>query len=843
MIQRRAYLPRRGIGSLIRSFGTCSAGLRPCTPEECVSHFRVSFGVVARSTGHSAAKRAAYQMCAEMAAPGTGEVFDFSHKAHQHRGTEILAPAGAPAWTRDPAELWARAAASERRGDAQEARLIEVSIPREVPDQFHGAFVRHALQPLADAGMVVQVDLHRERALDGSWNDHCHGMATMRRLDEATETGFSAKKERSWNDQFADFVTKPRPDGSRKPAKSAVQDMRAAVAGRMNQFCREHGIDYVADARSLKAQGIEREAEPQVPHWKFEAAREGRPQAEIIDLAAFRDAYREAEAAAATVAALEQAPGTGVDKDLVVTLAGDPPETAPAPTAEAAAPGAAVADPGEPVVGAAPNAPAEAPTATPADAPARGTSGGSAPSAGAAQTDDTPDDVEFVEPLDPRRKGDVKRFLKQAGRLLQKQAQKAAAQAPGRSSTGGKQDGKWLEDLIRSWLDALEEVARHAEREQRPLSYGQAREQARAIRAIRAERAGRAPVDARPDPRGAGRHGAGPEHSARARPQGHDRRRVRDPEERRDGGGPARPPRVARRAGARRGDAARPDPRALGADRGEPDPHRAAAGRARIENRRASRSLAASAASRSEHLAHLTAALRRAPTSASLAHDAIQADRKRVLAVLATAPHPDPKSRATDHVASELRDQVHERQTRAEREADAAARRAEKARRGLRWHDRILPTQRAREAHQAGAEAMQLELDAELGREAIREDLHAADRRAPIVAQGRRDRQEQWEQRPEVLDAHRRGQANAVIETRIRGGDRELEARVASGDLDGAQEQVLEDERRRQDEFRHQREEKLRREHEERMRGYEPGRGRGLVPGGRAPAPSAGPRR
>lgn len=255
-----------------------------------MSHFRVSFGVAGRSAGHSAAKRSAYQLCARGHGIN-GAVYDFRHKQAQHRGTEMLVPLGAPAWTLDSAEVWARAAKSEKRIDAQEARLLEIAIPRGIPEELHGAFLRYTFQPLADAGMIMQLDRHRERATDGGWNDHGHGEVTLRELDASTDTGFSKSKARQWNEMFRDG------DG---------RTMRNMLADRMNQFCVDHGItDVHLDARSLKAQGIDRDPEPAVARWKFDAQREGRPQVEIIDLIDYRAAIAELEAAQCDVAALQ----------------------------------------------------------------------------------------------------------------------------------------------------------------------------------------------------------------------------------------------------------------------------------------------------------------------------------------------------------------------------------------------------------------------------------------------------------------------------------------------------------------------------------------------------------
>lgn len=527
--------------------------------------------------------------------------------------------------------------------------------------------------------------------------------------------------------------------------------------------------------------------------------------------------------------------------------------------AEAAAPGAADADPGEPVEGAAPEAPAEAPAmpvveVAPTEAPAPASqpdapAGGAAPAPAPVKGGPSPSAVgdggggadELVRPWDGTDK-DWSRFMAAWARAEQAKRAKAGAaeDAARRSSapTMTEEDHEWIRELAHRIATRFERA---------PASDRVERAQAAFLaEGTRRTGAARAPMERGADPRGPGGHGR-PRPGAGGAPgnprsQGANARPLGDAADCGHGRGPARPVGVvgpARGQGGAVADRAAPG---LGADDGGRDrTDRAAAGRARIADRFRQRALAGAVSARADQLAALKAALSAPPTPGRMAREALHADRQRIQAVLATAPYPDPRSRSTDHVASDLRDQVHERQTQAEREAGQAEHRADTARRALRLRDRILPTGRARAAREAGAEAERLRLDADTGRGAIREDLYAADQRAPHVAQARRREHDAWERRSDVMDARRREEADRLIEDRLRRGDCELLHRVAGGDLDGAQRQVLEDERRRQDELRRQREEQLRREHEERMRGYEASRG--PSPGGRSPAPSPGPRR
>lgn len=243
--------------------------------------FRVRFGVVSRADGHSAAKRCAYQTCG-LVIDHLGRRFDFTRKAAEHAlPTIMLAPDHAPAWCSDAATVWTRAAAAERRIDAQEARTVDFSMPRAVPRHLWGAIARYVYEPLRAEGMVLQVDIHDAPASDGGRNVNVHGLASLRRLDG---NGFARKKERCWNDMF-------RERGGR-----AVRDL---VAARLNSFCQQHGIEYQADARPNADRGRPA-AEPELPKWNFESLkRTGAPTAAFIDLEAHRARRREWEAAAA----------------------------------------------------------------------------------------------------------------------------------------------------------------------------------------------------------------------------------------------------------------------------------------------------------------------------------------------------------------------------------------------------------------------------------------------------------------------------------------------------------------------------------------------------------------
>lgn len=213
--------------------------------------FRVQLGVVSRSDGHSAAKRSAYQACGK-AVDHDGRAFDFSRKRKEHVRTIMLAPEGSPGWVRKPELLWQRAAAAEKRVDAQEARIVDFSMPRQIPQALWEACIRDVYSPFLERGMVMQIDIHDTPASDGGRNINIHGLATLRPIDA---DAFSLRKDRTWNDMF------------RERSGRAVREM---FATKLTAFCQAHGIAYEGDARPNSQRDLPN-PEPHLPKWNFEA--------------------------------------------------------------------------------------------------------------------------------------------------------------------------------------------------------------------------------------------------------------------------------------------------------------------------------------------------------------------------------------------------------------------------------------------------------------------------------------------------------------------------------------------------------------------------------------------
>jgi hypothetical protein len=145
--------------------------------------------------------------------------------------------------------LWTKAVAAEKRCNAQEARLIEISIPRALPRKHWVELARRLARVLAVRGMTVQVDIHCVPASDGGLNPHIHLMCTMR---EIVDGEFSSKKARHWNAYFY----------------NNAKALRHDIAEMLNEFCRMKGVTYHADTRSNAERSLP-PAEMTIPRWNI----------------------------------------------------------------------------------------------------------------------------------------------------------------------------------------------------------------------------------------------------------------------------------------------------------------------------------------------------------------------------------------------------------------------------------------------------------------------------------------------------------------------------------------------------------------------------------------------
>ncbi len=143
-----------------------------------IYHF--SAKVIGRSAGRSAVASAAYRAAERLHDDQLDRDHDYTAKTGVVH-SEILLPDGAPVRWLDRQTLWNEVEAGERRKDAQLARDIELSLPRELGQaeavKLAQDFVR---EQFVSRGMVADLNVHWTTAGDGEAQPHAHVMLTMR---------------------------------------------------------------------------------------------------------------------------------------------------------------------------------------------------------------------------------------------------------------------------------------------------------------------------------------------------------------------------------------------------------------------------------------------------------------------------------------------------------------------------------------------------------------------------------------------------------------------------------------------------------------------------------------
>ena len=202
-----------------------------------MADYRFSAQIIKRSEGKSSIASAAYRSASRLIDQRTGEIHDYTRKAGVIH-TEILSPDKTPEWMHDRGQLWNTVETVERRGDAQLAREIQLSLPHELDQaQRHALLLDFVQEQFVNQGMIADIAIHAPDAEGDQRNHHAHVMLTMRSL---TGNGFG-KKDRSWN------------------SNDILAQWREQWAHHQNRALERHGHPARVDHRSFEARGIDRE--------------------------------------------------------------------------------------------------------------------------------------------------------------------------------------------------------------------------------------------------------------------------------------------------------------------------------------------------------------------------------------------------------------------------------------------------------------------------------------------------------------------------------------------------------------------------------------------------------
>ncbi len=213
-----------------------------------IYHF--SAKVIGRSGGRSAIASAAYRAGERLHDNKLDRSHDYTEKAGVVH-CEVMLPDGAPARWTDRGTLWNEVEAGEKRKDAQLARDIEISLPRELGKaeaiRLAQDFVR---EQFVDRGMVADLNVHWTQARDGGEQPHAHVMLTMREIVPGRvgheEEGAFGKKVVAWND------------------RALLGEWRERWAELANARLLELGHDIRIDHRSYVDQGIDLEPQHKI---------------------------------------------------------------------------------------------------------------------------------------------------------------------------------------------------------------------------------------------------------------------------------------------------------------------------------------------------------------------------------------------------------------------------------------------------------------------------------------------------------------------------------------------------------------------------------------------------
>lgn len=201
-----------------------------------MASYSFSASVIGRSDGRSAVASAAYRACERLVRAENGDTLDYRAKGGLV-ASMILAPADAPAWTRDRSQLWNAVEAKETRSNSQLARELRLALPLELAHDQRARLVHSWVERECVAlGMVADVAIHDPAPAPGrSRNPHAHVMLTMRRTEG---DGWAKNRERDWN------------------AKGLLEDWRASWATAQNRALERVGSEARVDHRSLASQRL-----------------------------------------------------------------------------------------------------------------------------------------------------------------------------------------------------------------------------------------------------------------------------------------------------------------------------------------------------------------------------------------------------------------------------------------------------------------------------------------------------------------------------------------------------------------------------------------------------------
>lgn len=240
--------------------------------------YRYEAKLVRRSAGQSACAAAAYRAGCEIEDQRTGQHHDYTRKGGVEHD-EIMAPANAPAWAQDRAQLWNAVEARENRQNSQLARELLLSLPHELDAAQRRELVREYVRQeyVEKQRLAADIAIHEAHRQGDERNHHAHVLLTLRRIEE---DGWAKAKERGYEI-----------DKEKRAAQIVAE--REIWAEHQNRALERAGIEARVDHRSLAERGFDREPEPKLGPVASKMERQGRPSNAGDDLRAVRERNEE----------------------------------------------------------------------------------------------------------------------------------------------------------------------------------------------------------------------------------------------------------------------------------------------------------------------------------------------------------------------------------------------------------------------------------------------------------------------------------------------------------------------------------------------------------------------
>jgi len=272
-----------------------------------VAIYHASTKPISRSAGRSSVAAAAYRAGAVLVDQRTGLIHDYTRKGGVVSADIITADGE----TLDRAALWNAAEVAEKRKDARTAREWIVALPSELDaGQRHELALSFGAELARRYGVAVDVCVHQPDREGDNRNHHAHILTTTRQVSRG-EQGEPVIGDKA----SIELSDKARRALGLGPAADEVKAVRGLWEQTANSALAKAGRAERIDARSLAAQGLDREATTHLGPTASEMERRGRVSdrgdgnrqvaannagrealtAEIIDLKAERERRQQAQ--------------------------------------------------------------------------------------------------------------------------------------------------------------------------------------------------------------------------------------------------------------------------------------------------------------------------------------------------------------------------------------------------------------------------------------------------------------------------------------------------------------------------------------------------------------------